>query len=46
MSLRCDDFSVTPQGYYVIKVIIRLLHQGYCVTVTLTNHRPFQNRPT
>ena len=28
------------QGYY-IKV-----YQGYYVTVTLTNHRPFQNRPT
>ena len=28
MSLWCDDFYVTPQGYYVIKVIIRLLHQG------------------
>ena len=28
MSLRCDDFYVTPQGYYVIKVITRLLHQG------------------
>ena len=28
MSLWCDDFYVTPQGYYVIKVITRLLHQG------------------
>ena len=28
------------QGYY-IKV-----YQGYYVTMTLTNHRPFQNRPT
>ena len=28
------------QGYY-IKV-----YRGYYVTVTLTNHRPFQNRPT
>ena len=28
------------QGYY-IKV-----YQGYYVTVTLANHRPFQNRPT
>ena len=22
------------------------VYQGYYVTVTLTNHRPFQNRPT
>ena len=28
MSLWCDGFYVTPQGYYVIKVITRLLHQG------------------
>ena len=28
MSLWCDDVYVTPQGYYVIKVITRLLHQG------------------
>ena len=28
MSLWCDDFYVTPQGYYVIKIITRLLHQG------------------
>ena len=28
MSLWCDDFYVTPQGYYVIKVITGLLHQG------------------
>ena len=28
MSLWCDDFYVTPQDYYVIKVITRLLHQG------------------
>ena len=28
MSLWCDDFYVTPQGYYVIKAIKRLLHQG------------------
>ena len=41
MSLWCDDFYATPQGYYVIKV-----YQGFYVTVTLTNHRPFQNRPT
>ena len=49
MSLWCDDFYVTPQGNtssrllqgYYIKV-----YQGYYVTVTLTNHRPFQNRPT
>ena len=48
MSLWCDDFYVTPQGYYVnykqgyyIKV-----YQGYYVTMTLTNHRTFQNRPT
>ena len=54
MSLWCDDFYVTPQGYYhllrhqgdykqgyYIKV-----YQGYYVTMTLTNHRPFQNRPT
>ena len=27
MSLWCDDFYVTPQGYY-IRVITRLLHQG------------------
>ena len=27
MSLWCDDFYVTPQGYYVIKVVTRLLHQ-------------------
>ena len=27
MSLWCDDFYVTPQGYYVIKVIARLVHQ-------------------
>ena len=44
MSLWCDDFYVTPQGYYLrhqgyykqgyyIKV-----YQGYYVTVTLTNH--------
>ena len=46
MSLCCDDFYVTPQGYYVIKVITWLLHQGYYVTVTLTNHGPFQNQPT
>ena len=28
MSLWCDDFFLTPQDYYVIKVITRLLHQG------------------
>ena len=28
MSLWCDVFYVTPQGYYVIKVITKLLHQG------------------
>ena len=30
MSLWCDDFYVTPQDYYVIKVIIQtmLLHEG------------------
>ena len=28
MSLWCDGFYVTPQGYYVTKVITRLLHQG------------------
>ena len=28
MYLWCDDFYVTPQGYYVINVIRRLLHQG------------------
>ena len=28
MSLWCDGFYVTPQGYYVIKVITRLLYQG------------------
>ena len=50
-------FYVTPQGYYVIKVITSMdnsmlqgynrdVYQGYYVTVTLTNHRPFQNRPT
>ena len=27
MYLWCDDFYVTPQGYYIIKVITRLLHQ-------------------
>ena len=51
MSLWCDDFYVTPKGYYVIKVIILhgyyiKVYQGYYVTMTLTNHRPFQNRPT
>ena len=28
MSLWCDDIYVTLQGYYVIKIITRLLHQG------------------
>ena len=28
MSLWCDGSYVTPEGYYVIKVITRLLHQG------------------
>ena len=28
MSLWCGGYYVTPQGYYVIKVITRLLHQG------------------
>ena len=50
MSLWCDDFYVTPQGYYGIKVITKgyyiKVYQGYYVTVMLTNHRPFQNRPT
>ena len=52
MSLWCDDFYVTPQGYYVIKFItnkvIRYIkvYQGYYVTMTLTNHRTVQNPPT
>ena len=54
MSLWCDDFYVTPQGYYVIKVIrYKVITSRYTkvihnvnVTMTLTNHRPFQNRPT
>ena len=28
MSLWCDGYYVTPQGYYVIKVITRLLRHG------------------
>ena len=43
VGLRLRAFGAKPpseQGYY-IKV-----YQGYYVTVTLTNRRPFQNRPT
>ena len=33
------------QGYYKQGYYIKV-YQGYYVTMTLTNHRTFQNRPT
>ena len=39
MSLWCDDFYVTPQGYYVIKVITRLLHQGIYIHTSVSQKR-------
>ena len=38
--LRHTTRLLRHQGYYI------KAYQGYYVTVTLTNHRPFQNRPT
>ena len=51
MSLWCDDFYahharlLRHQGHYKQGYYIKV-YQGYYVTMTLTNHRPFQNRPT
>ena len=33
MSLRCDDFYVTPQGYYVTKVITNKVITSRCIKV-------------
>ena len=51
MSLCCDDFLrhttrlLRHQGHYKQGYYIKV-YQGYYVTMTLTNHRPLQNRPT
>ena len=35
MSLWCDDFDVTPQGYYVIKVIrYKVIASRYTKVIT------------
>ena len=46
MSLWCDTTRLLRhQGYYKQGYYIKV-YQGYYVTVTLTNHRMFPNRPT
>ena len=37
--------QITNQGYYKQGYYIKV-YQGYYVTMTLTNHRTFQNRST
>ena len=43
--LRHTTRLLRHQGYYKQGYYIKV-YQSYYVTVTLTNHRPFQNRPT
>ena len=45
LTSKCEVTAPTHQGHYKQGYYIKV-YQGCYVTMTLTNHRPFQNRPT